>query len=302
MTVSEAIENYISHITVIEHKSPRTIDSYSNDLKKYAEYLKDNDIEDMEKVTNRDIQLFIGEQLDLLSKNSVSHLLTSIRNLHQYLFISYDITDPTQNLTVKVPKDHLPSFLNEDEVNRILDSFNKDDNVDFFKMVLLKTLYHSGLRVSELCNLQVKQINLTHKQIRITGKGDKERIVLIDDSVAADLKYYFRKIRPSFLITKENSYFFINPNGKQITRQYVYNIIKDKQTELGIKKNISPHTFRHSFATHMIESDADLRSVQELLGHSDISTTQIYTHVQTKQLHEAYSRLPRSHKQIDEDK
>ena len=297
MKINDAIDNYLYHIAVIEQKSNNTIDSYSNDLKKYADYLEANNIENVEDITNSDIQDFIGEQLDVLSKSSCAHLLTSLRNLHNYLFLNYNIPNPTANLTVKVNKDHLPGFLSDEEIVALLNSFNDEDDLEYFQRLLLQTIFTSGMRVSELCDLQTKSINLQHKQLRIIGKGNKERIVLIDDDTAQRMNHYFNEIRPQWLKGSNSSYFFINRLGNNLNRQYVYELIKKKQKELGLNKEISPHTLRHTFATHLLENDADLRSVQELLGHSDISTTQIYTHVQTKQLKEAYSKLKRSKKE-----
>ena len=294
MTVSEAIENYLYHISVIEQKSPRTVESYRNDLKRYERYLENNEIENIEDVTYKDLQFFLGEQLDELSKTSTAHLLTSVRNIHRYLFLNFNIADPTLNLAVKTSKDHLPSFLTEQEVNRILDSFS-DDSKERFQRLLLQLIYSSGMRVSEVTELLTKQVNITHKLLRITGKGNKERIVLIDDDTAERMQDYYQNIRSQYLLKNQDSqYFFIGPRHHKLNRQYIFTLIKRKQEELNLSKSISPHTLRHSFATHMLESEADLRAVQELLGHSDISTTQIYTHVQAKKLHEAYMKLPRS--------
>lgn len=294
MTVSEAIENYLYQISVIEQKSPRTVESYTNDLKKYEAYLKKNDIEKIDEVTGRDIQFFIGEQLDVLSKASAAHLLTSLRGLHRFLFLSFNIPDPTTGMAVKVNKDHLPSFLNQQEIDSLLNSFGDDDR-EQFQRLLLQVIYVSGMRVSEAVELQSKQVNTAHRMLRIVGKGNKERIVLIDEDTAERLEYYYLHIRPKWLReNKDSQYFFINPRHHRLNRQYVFELIKRKQYELGITHSISPHTLRHSFATHLLETDADLRAVQELLGHSDISTTQIYTHIQTGKLHEAYEKLGRA--------
>ena len=135
--------------------------------------------------------------------------------------------------------------------------------------------------------------------IRVLGKGNKERVVLFDDDTADRMNGYFRYTRERWINGRKSNYFFINSKGNELSRQYVFEIIKEKQKELDFGKTISPHTLRHSFATHLLSSDSDLRTVQELLGHSDISTTQIYTHVQTKQLHQAYDKLMRSKKKED---
>lgn len=301
MLVQTAIEQYLSYITVIENKSHATIVSYRNDLKKYQTFLQENEIEQIEEVDHLDIQDFLSDMLSTLSKRSVSHLLTSLKNLHNYLFLNYNIASPIQNLSMKSAKDHLPVFLSETELEAIFDSFDLEDDVSFLKMLILKTIYVTGMRVSEICNLASKQVNLTHQSIRVLGKGNKERIVLIDDSTKEQLNHYFLTIRKKFLGKKESNNFFVNDMGNPISRQYVYHIVKERQKVLQIQKKISPHTFRHSFATHLLNCDVDLRTVQELLGHSDISTTQIYTHVQNKQLKSAYQRLPRANKKEGEE-
>ncbi len=300
MLVNEAIDSYIYQIQVIENKSKATVASYTNDLKKYQQFLMDNEIENIEEIENLDIQDFLSDCLSTLAKSSVAHILTSVRNLHNFVFLNYNISNPVNSLAVKTNKDHLPTFLSETEIEAIIDSFDIEKDDELIKMLLLKTIYVTGMRVSEICNLLAKQVNIVHKTIRVVGKGNKERIVLIDDSTSEQLNFYYQNIRKKWLNKKVLSYFFVNEFGHKITRQYIYNICKQKQTELGITKNISPHTFRHSFATHLLNSDVDLRSVQELLGHTDISTTQIYTHVQSKQLKQAYSKLPRASKKEGE--
>ena len=293
MKVKEAIENYLYHITAIETKSDRTVSSYGNDLARYEAFLNEKGIENIEDVTNNDLQQFLGEQLDQLSKRSVAHLLTVLRNLHSYLFVTFNYKNPTDNLTVKVNADHLPSFLNEEEISKLLNSFDDEDPKQYYQRTILELIYKTGMRVSEVCNLTVKQINTVHKQLRITGKGNKERIVLMDNDVTERVIHYYRNIRSLWLKRKDEGIFFINQRGNALNREYVFALIKKKQDELGLR-SISPHSLRHSFATHLLEEDTDLRTVQVLLGHSDISTTQIYTHVQTGKLHEAASRLHRA--------
>jgi len=296
MKVQEAISNYIYYISVIEQKSPKTVEAYKNDLKKYQEFLNDCDIEEIEDVKALDVQYFIGSLLDRNKKATVAHALSTIRGMHNYLFINFNYPNPTTSQSVKINKDHLPTFLNEEEIATLFNSFNDADELERFQRLILQLIYSTGMRVSELTELQIKQINLNHKIIRVLGKGNKERVVLFDDDTADRLNGYYKYTRERWLDGKKSNYFFINSYGNPLSRQYVFEIIKKKQQELGFDKNISPHTLRHSFATHLLGSDSDLRTVQELLGHSDISTTQIYTHVQTKQLHQAYNKLMRSKK------
>lgn len=295
MQVEEAINDYLYNISTIEQKSQATISSYKNDLIKFVDYCKENEIQEIEKVDNLMIQDFLSIQKGQLSDNSLAHLLTSLKNLFNYLFITYNIKNPISVLSLK-KRQHLPTFLTEKEIKLVLDSFNEEDDEQFFQKLLLELIYVTGIRVSELCDIQIKAVNLAHKQIRIIGKGNKERIVLIDTETSESMLYYLRNIRPKFNKKKQNVYFFINRLGNKINRQYVFQLIKEKSSEVGINKNVSPHSLRHSFATHMLNEDVDLRSVQELLGHSDISTTQIYTHVESKHLKDAYDKLERAKK------
>jgi integrase/recombinase XerD len=293
-TVSEAIEDYLYSIRVIENKAANTVTSYQNDLKRYEDYLKRFEITDITEVNSQLIQEFIGDALSELSRSSVTHLITTLRGFHGYLFLTYNIPSPMGSLSIRRTQDHLPLFLNETDMNKLLESCDLNDPKQYLHHLILQLIYVSGLRVSELCNLQIKQVNLSHSQLRIFGKGSKERLVLINDQTCQMMNHYFTFIRPGFNRKKNNSLFFINHLGNPVNRQYVFNLIKQKAEELGLNTAISPHSLRHSFATHMLASGADLRSVQELLGHSDISTTQIYTHVQNEQLRKAYDLLPRA--------
>lgn len=293
MKINDAIVDYLTNCKVNDNKSQATIQSYSYDLDKYDNFLKEEEIEQIEEISKEDIEEFIIESLNKFDKSSVIRNLTTIKNLHRYLYISYNIEDVSSNIFLKSNKDHLPTFLSEDEVEEILKSFDIDDEKEKYNMLLLRTIYYSGMRVSELTNLQTNQVNLLHHQIRIIGKGNKERIALIDEKTAELLRDYFNNYRNK-LLKRPISNFFVSLTGKKLSRQYIFNIIKNKQLQLNITKNISPHTLRHSYATHLLNSGVDLRSVQQLLGHSDISTTQIYTHVNNKQLKDAYNKLKRT--------
>ena len=167
---------------------------------------------------------------------------------------------------------------------------------DYRNKAMLELLYSSGLRISELVNLTTRDIDFTNSIVRCFGKGNKERVVLINNETTENITYYLNNIRPIFNKKNNNTALLINNLGNQVNRQYVFALIKAKQKELNIEISISPHSLRHSFATNMLENDSDLRSVQQLLGHSDISTTQIYTHLQDKKLVEAYNKLSRAKK------
>lgn len=303
MKPAEAVEDYLYHISVIEHKAVATIASYKNDLSTYQQFLQASGIEDISQVDSQLIQQALGQASDSLQRRSVAHYLTSIRNLHAYLFITYNIADPAANISIKVNSDHLPSFLNEEQISQLFAVYDPAIPEECFKLCLLEVIYTSGMRVSEVCNLQAGHVNLTHLQLRIIGKGSKERQVLINQPTGQLLSDYFTKIRPGWLYGKNSNLFFITSKAKPVSRQYIFSLVKQTCQKAGLNpSHVSPHTLRHSFATHMLASDADLRSVQELLGHSNIATTQIYTHVQTKQLHQAYDKLPRAAKKELEEK
>ena len=301
MKVREAIEDYLYTIRVIENRSANTVSSYGNDLKRYEDYLNGSGIEDVEDISLLTIQEYIGCCLNDLARSSVVHMMTSLRGFHNHLFINYNIPSPIGSFSIRKNQDHLPLFLNEDDVEKLLQSCDESDPKGCFQRLILQLIYVSGLRVSELCGLQIRQVNLMHSQLRIIGKGSKERIVLINEETTELMNRYFTEIRPKFNRRKNNSLFFINHLGNPLNRQYVFALIKKKAEELDLNADISPHTLRHSFATHMLASGADLRSVQQLLGHSDISTTQIYTHVQNEQLRKAYDLLGRADKDEDVD-
>ncbi len=295
MQITEAIDDYIYNITTIQQKSAATVASYKNDLEKYKKFCLDNNVRQVEEIDNMLVQDFLSVEKVYLSNNSLVHLLTSIKNLHNYLFLNYDIVNPVAVIALK-KQQHLPIFLNENEVDLLLNSFDENDDIQYFHKLLLRLIYITGMRVSELCNLEIKNVNITHKQIRLVGKGNKERLVLMDTLTAENVLYYLRNIRPRFNKKNQNVYLFINQLGNRLNRQFVFQLIKKKKDELSIQKDISPHSLRHSFATHLLNENADLRSVQELLGHSDISTTQIYTHIENKHLKEAYNKLERAKK------
>jgi len=296
MLVQEAIDNYIYQIRVIENLSDATINSYSNDLRIYKEYLDSIHISNIEDVNYMVVQEFLSSCLSKYKRTSILHLLTSLRNLHNYLYLNYGIQSPANSIKMKANKDNLPTYLNEDEMQLLLSKFNLSNEREYFDYLLLRLIYVTGLRVSELCNLEIKNTNLSHQLLKIVGKGSKERIVLMDEETSQMMKNYFESIRNKFNIHLNTNQFFINHLGNVVTRQYVFELVKKKEKEINLNKEISPHSLRHSFATHLLNSDVDLRTVQELLGHSDISTTQIYTHVQNKQLAKAVDLLDRDKK------
>lgn len=288
MTLDEALKEYMYNIQVIDQKSIATIESYQRELTHYVNYMKSEELINVEDISYSDIEEFLQVEAETKMSSSINHMITTLRMFHQYISVNFrDLPNPTVFLKTNKKSRVLPNFFSETQMNTILDSFG-DTPEDILHHTMLETLYGCGLRVSELCNLQVNQLHIEQGFLRVIGKGDKERMVPINDKVQSSLNTYMKSVRPSINI-HHYAFVFIKMNGEVMTRQYVHTLVKSKVSEFGYDSKLSAHSFRHSFASHLLDGGADLRVVQELLGHSDISTTQIYTHIQTKRLKEAYS-------------
>ena len=278
------ISDYLNYLDIDMNYSNNTIMSYDSDLNKLNAYF---DNKDLLKLSNKDLEKYITT-LEEYAPSTVSRNISSIKGFYTYLNKIGKIDNNPSEL-IKEPKlgRHLPTYLTIEEINHLLDIEIKN-NFDYRNKAILELMYATGLRISEVVDLEFKNIDFDDCIIRVMGKGSKERIVPINDYALDALKEYLDIARPSMLIKGENNYLFINNHGNKMTRQAIFKIIK-KECELkGINKNISPHTLRHTFATHLLENGADLRVIQELLGHSDISTTQIYTHVSNEKLKHDY--------------
>ena len=286
MNWQEAIENYTTHITYVDRKSKQTIDSYLNDLKHYYEFFKDTDLD---KIDTKQINQYLQEVNDRCSNSTVLRTKTSIVSFHKFLSQYYKLkVNPAASIQ-KIRKIYrYPKVINQTSINQILDVSESEH--ESFYIAMFDVLYSCGLRVSELVNLNLNQLFLEQGYIRVIGKGDKERVIPMADITRKNLKRYIDNDRFLWLKSKSNL-IFIKPDGKPINRQYVYNSLKKRCQEIGLDIDISPHKLRHSFATALLNGGADLRIVQELLGHNDISTTQIYTHVEGKRMHEAYNKF-----------
>lgn len=280
------ISNFLSHLEIEENYSQNTLNSYENDLNKFENYYKNKDIL---KITSNDINKYI-QTLSDLAPTTVSHNISSLKTFYSYFLKLGSISsNPTDG--IKSPKlgTHLPVYLTIEEINKLLDI----EVIDAFSSrnkALLELMYATGLRISEVINLEFKNIDYDDCIVRVLGKGSKERIVPINDYAITYLKKYIDNYRPELVKNEINNYIFLNNHGKKLTRQGVFKIIKAYAQEKGINKNIGPHTLRHTFATHLLENGADLRVIQELLGHESISTTQIYTHLTNEALHNEYKK------------
>lgn len=290
MELDQALSQYKTYITVNEGRSPRTIQSYEEDLKQYFAYLNELNVLDTNEISYDEIQDFILEQNQKKAGTSVARMAASIRSFHHTISFLNDEEDPSLNLEVHKGPKTLPVFCTVEEINTLMSSFQDDDPEQLLNHAMLEMIYACGLRVSEMTNLTVNRVNLEDGRVRVLGKGNKERIVPIAGGSIDVIKKYRDIVRPIYLKKKSN-FFFLNKKGNKIRAEKVEKLLRDKCVELGFKKHITPHKLRHSYATHLLQNGADLRSIQEMLGHSSIQTTEIYTHVQNKQLFESYSKF-----------
>lgn len=284
MNNNDYIAEFTVYLELELNYSDNTIASYSNDLNHLSTYLNKKDIL---KLSVRDIEKYLHTLSDL-SPSSISHAISSLRTFYNY-FIKLNKISENPMDSIKQPKlgKHLPTYLTIEEVDKLLD-IKIETPFDARNKAILELMYATGLRISEVVNLEFNNIDAEECIVRVMGKGSKERIVPINDTALDALNTYIKEYRPNMLIGNVHNYIFVNNHGKMMTRQGVFKMIKAECQKKGIDKNISPHTLRHTFATHLLENGADLRIIQELLGHSDISTTQIYTHLTNKKLHEDY--------------
>ena len=287
MKLDLAIKDYIFNLTTAEGKSDNTVESYSRDLRKYYDYLISKNITDTDKITDLIINEYINSLMNKYSITSINRNKVSIRNFHRYISFKYDTKDPSVNLQVSKGEKRLPVYGTLNEIDRIMSYFNDEDNEMLFNHAILETIYGCGLRVSECCDLRTNQVNLDDGFLKVLGKGNKERVIPIPGSTVKVMKNYYYNVRTLWLKSSSN-YFFINKHSKKIYSEYVEKMIKTVINEVGINKHLTPHKLRHSYATHLLEGGADLRVIQELLGHSDISTTEIYTHVEQQRLRNTY--------------
>ena len=279
-------------LRVEKNLSTNSITSYKTDLERYINFLYNGEsIRELNSIRQIHIRNFIRFLNDQnLSSSTINRSFSSIRSYHKYLSYEKKIThNPTQLLESPKISKKLPKVLSVQEINEIINSVKVENSMGYRDKAILETLYSAGLRVSELCSLEMNNILFDSAMLRVVGKGNKERYVPLGDKAIKLINDYCKYIR-SALVDKKKSHgnVFLSKNGKQLTRMTIFNIMKKWARISGINKDISPHTFRHSFATHLLEGGADLRAVQEMLGHSDISTTQIYTHLDNEYLKEVH--------------
>lgn len=273
--------------------SKNTISAYMTDLYQYEEFMVTYEkIDDERDIEREDIEKYIQSlKRKKLSKQSISRKIIAIKEFHKFLY-KENITreNKAENIDTPKPDKKLPSVLSIDEISKMINSIDGDDPLSLRNRAMMEVLYSSGLRISELLSLTHNDVHYKEQYLSITGKGDKERIVPLGDYAVIALRKYMGEARDSLLNGKKSNLLFFNYKGDMMSRQGFFKYIKKLAQDNGIEKEISPHTIRHSFATHLLENGTDLRIIQELLGHEDISTTQIYTHLDKSKIKAEYDR------------
>ncbi len=292
------LERYIRQLALEKGLADNTLDAYRNDLSRYVDFLTEKKIDRVDQITPLLMQSYVGQLYDIgLASSSLARNFSAIRSFHHYLVLNnLSEKDPSELLETPRRKRKLPTVLSVEEVTQIIEKPDEEDLLGIRDRAMLEVLYGCGLRISELLKLQMNNLYLDDSLVRIVGKGSKERFVPIGEEAVYRLKIYLGRSRPALARgTTSRNVVFLNRNGKPMTRMGFWKILRKYVVLANISADVHPHTFRHCFATHLLDNGADLRSVQELLGHSDISTTQIYTHVSGKQLAEIYRKYhPRS--------
>ena len=288
MNINSKIDSFLDYLLIEKKYSINTINSYRNDLNIFREFMPD----DLNKINFKKLREYLKYLKDLkLSEKSIAHNITVLRSFYKYLMIEKIVSvSPIALIDLAKITNSLRNVLSYEEINKLLD-IKITDKYSARNKAMLELMYASGLRVSELINVKISDIDLENAIIRTIGKGDKERIIPLGDYAICAIKIYMDGYRESLLINGVNDYLFINNHGNKMTRVGFFKIIKKLAREKDIKTNFSPHTLRHSFATHLLDAGADLRSIQELLGHSDIKTTQIYTHISREKIKQDYENF-----------
>jgi integrase/recombinase XerD len=280
---AKLIDQFIDFYWLTTGASKNTLSAYRSDLKIFSQWLNETSLIEVNKKLIQDY--FLYRQSTKISSSTQSRVLTCLHSFYQFLLDNNLLnTDPTEQLSYPKLEKKLPVFLNIQEVEKLLEAPNSSSLFGQRDRAMLELLYSCGLRVSELINLSYHNINIKEEFIRIHGKGNKERILPMGEIAIDYLTAYESNSRPILLKNGQSDSYFLSNRGKAMSRQNFFYIIKAYATQAGIEKPLSPHSLRHAFATHLVQKGADLRSVQLMLGHSDISSTQLYTHIQNAQL------------------
>jgi integrase/recombinase XerD len=285
----ELLKRFLNYLAVEKGLARNSLESYERDLQKYFAFLR---LKEPDAVAPQDVLAFLTHlSAEGLATPSAARCLSAVRGFHKYLLIDgLSRTDPTENIETPRGWKRLPKTLNSSEVETLLDQPDRTTPRGLRDRAMLELLYATGLRASELVGLRLQDVNLERGYVMTVGKGSKERTVPLGEVAMVRLKEYLARARPLLLKGAEADALFISSRKRQISRQMFWERIKQYVRKAGIIKNVSPHTLRHSFATHLLDNGADLRAVQAMLGHADISTTQIYTHVSRERLRQTHEK------------
>jgi len=287
------LDRFTDHLSVERGLSPRTLEAYTRDLKRLVEFLERRDVNRPGEATATDLREFVYDLKDSgLQAASIRRSLSAARTyfgflLHEGLVVS----DPTERVELPRAWRRLPAALGRADIEKLLEAPDPSDPFYWRDRALLEFAYASGVRVSELTALRVRDLNAGEGWVVVTGKGSKERMVPVGRTARNVIELYLREIRPQLVRGKSEGAVFVNARGRPLTRMGVWKILRKHVERAGIQARVTPHTLRHSFATHLLEGGADLAAVQELLGHADIVTTQIYTHVEREYLKEVHRQF-----------
>lgn len=291
-------ESFLRYLEEQKRYSKHTVVNYQNDLDSFFAFLEKESITSFHDIDFHVIRNYLSHLYDLkYSKGTISRHISSLRSFYKYL-LKEKVVDKNPMIFISNPKQDkkLPKFLYENEVEKLLAIPALDTPKGIRASLILEFLYSTGVRVSELCNVKLADISRSDKTIKVSGKGEKDRIVFYGNRLEELLELYLEEARPYFY-KRAIDYLFLNDSGNQLQDRRVRSILEEVLKKGEMKFHISPHTLRHSFATHMLNNGADLKTVQELLGHEDLSTTQIYTHISNERLRSVYlSAHPRAHK------
>jgi integrase/recombinase XerC len=301
--MQKIFERYIQYLEAERNASPYTVRNYRTDLADFFKFLRGKEIGLLDEVDRQVLRDYLSHLVGRgVVKASIARKLSAIRSFYRYLVREKIVSaNPIEQVSSPKLDKRLPSFLTIEEVERLLNAPDLSTPQGQRDRALLELLYASGLRVSELVNLDLSQINLDTNEIRVWGKGSKERVVLMGEPAAEALRNYLSQGRPKLLGEKKDNALFLNRYGQRLPERSVQKILKERANQAGIGKRVHPHMLRHTFATHLLDGGADLRVVQELLGHARLSSTQIYTHVTKGQARKVYLSAHPMAKEKDDD-
>lgn len=300
MKPTDFLNDFIEYLNLEKGLSKNTEHSYASDIQKFLLWIENKD-KHVLNVSPEDLETYIGESAKGLKSRTIARQISAIRQFYKFLQAEEHIQEnPAELLELPKLEKYLPEVLSVDEINKIIEAIDASLDEGFRNKVIIEVLYATGMRVSELISLKLSDIYFEEALIKVTGKGNKQRFIPIHQNALHLLNIYINEIRSKFYDEKRSkNYVFLNRRGTPLSRVMVFTFIKKYAEAAGIQKKISPHTFRHSFATHLVEAGADLRAVQDLLGHESILTTEIYTHLSQKHLRDLINSYhPRSHRKL----